>query len=331
MKALVTGGGGFLGGAIVRRLRARGDEVRSFARGNYPQLEALGVQVIRGEVADAGAVFAAAQGCDIVFHVAGKVGIWGRYEDYERVNVQGTRNVLEACRHWRIRRLVHTSSPSVVFAGHDMEGVDESVPYPEHFEAHYPHTKALAEQMVLEANGPVLATVALRPHLIWGPGDNNLVPRVIARAKAGKLVRVGHRPNKVDNIYIDNAADAHLLAADRLAPESPIAGKVYFISQDEPLPLWDFVNRILAAADLPSVTRTIPHWAALTAGFCLEQIYRLARIQEEPRLTRFLVHELTTSHWFDISAAKRDFGYHPTVSTDEGMRRLAESLKATGQ
>lgn len=331
MKALVTGGGGFLGGAIVRRLRARGDEVRSFARGNYPELEALGVQVVRGEVADAGAVFVAAQGCDTVFHVAGKVGIWGRYEDYEQVNVQGTRNVIEACRHWHIRRLIHTSSPSVVFAGHDMEGVDESVPYPEHFEAHYPQTKALAEQMVLEANGPLLATVALRPHLIWGPGDNNLVPRVIARAKAGKLVRVGHRANKVDNIYIDNAADAHLLAADRLGPESPIAGKVYFISQDEPLPLWDFVNRILAAAGLPPVTRTIPYWAALTAGFCAEMIYRLARIQEEPRLTRFLVHELTTSHWFDISAAKRDLGYEPTVSTEEGMRRLAESLKLTGQ
>lgn len=327
MRALVTGGGGFLGGAIVRRLRARGDEVRSFARGRYPELEALGVQVVRGEVADAGAVLAAAQGCDIVFHVAAKVGIWGRYEDYERVNVGGTRHVIDACRQWKIGKLVYTSSPSIVFAGADMEGVNESAPYPEHFEAHYPKTKALAEQLVVATNSPELATVALRPHLIWGPGDTNLVPRIIARARAGQLVQIGRQPHRVDTIYIDNAADAHIAAADRLAPDVPIAGKVYFISQDEPIPLWDFVNRVLAAAEMPPVTRSIPYWLALALGGCYEAVYRLAGKTDEPRLTRFLVRELSTAHWFDISAARRDLGYQPTVSIDEGMRRLAESLK----
>ncbi|MFH1723892.1 MAG: NAD-dependent epimerase/dehydratase family protein, partial [Elusimicrobiota bacterium] len=185
MKALVTGGGGFLGSAICRRLIARGDKVRSLCRGAYPELEALGIQARRGDLADPGAVAAAAEGCDIVFHAGGKTGIWGSFEKYRGVNVDGTRHVLEACRKHGIRRLVYTGSPSAVFDGKDMEGVDESAPYPDRFEASYPRTKAMAERMVLEANGRDLAAVSLRPHLIWGPGDNQLVPRIIARRKAG--------------------------------------------------------------------------------------------------------------------------------------------------
>src|SRR5947199_598803 len=201
MKALVTGGGGFLGSAIVRRLRARGDEVRSFSRGDYPELRNLGVETIQGDLADPEAVTSAAQGCDIVFHVAAKAGIWGPYQEYYRANVLGTQNVIAACRRWHINRLVYTSSPSVVFNGQDMEGVDESTPYPQHFEASYPETKAQAEKLVLEANSDDLATVALRPHLIWGPGDQHLVPRIIARAKIGALRRIGRRPLLVDSIY----------------------------------------------------------------------------------------------------------------------------------
>ena len=235
MNALVTGGGGFLGGAIVRRLRARGDEVRSLSRGRYPALRRPRRQQIQGDVADAGAVDAAVAGCDVVFHVAAKAGVWGRYAEYHRANVVGTENVLAACRRHGVRRLVYTSSPSVVFDGRDMEGVDESVPYPAHYEAHYPQTKAEAERLVLAANGPDLATVALRPHLIWGPGDNHLVPRILARGRAGRLRRIGRANKLIDSIYIDNAADAHLLAADRLAPGSPVAGKAYFISNGEPI------------------------------------------------------------------------------------------------
>jgi 2-alkyl-3-oxoalkanoate reductase len=322
MKALVTGGGGFLGGAIVRRLVARGDRVCSLARGHYAELEALGVVQHRGDVADADAVSQATAGCDVIFHVAAKAGIWGRYDDYYRANVVGTRNVLEACRQHGIRRLVHTSSPSVVFNGRDMEGVNESLPYPDHFEAHYPQTKAEAEKLVLAANGPDLATVALRPHLIWGPGDNHLIPRIVARGRSGRLRRIGSASKKIDTIYIENAADAHLLAADRLSPGSPIAGKAYFLSQGEPVPTWEFINRILAAAGVAPVTRTVPVWLAYTAGWMLETWYGALRLQSEPPMTRFLARELATSHWFDISAARRDLGYEPKVSIDEGLRRL---------
>ncbi len=327
MTVLVTGGGGFLGRAIVRRLVERAVPVRTFSRGEYPELAALGAEQVRGDLGDPDAVAAAVEGCDLVFHVAALPGIWGPYEPYYRTNVIGTENVLAACRRHGVRRLVYTSSPSAVFNGRDMEGVDESVPYPEHYEAHYPRTKAMAEQAVLRANGPDLATVALRPHLIWGPGDNHLIPRLLARARAGRLRQIGTRPRMVDAVYIDNAADAHLLAADRLAPGSAVAGRAYFISQGEPLPLWDLVNRILAAAGLPPVTRSVPYGMALAAGGLLEAVYRLLRLRGEPPMTRFLARELATAHWFDLTAARRDLGYRPAVTTAEGLRRLAEALR----
>ncbi len=332
MIALVTGGGGFLGLAIVRRLVERGDRVRSLARQRYPALDARGVEQIQGDIADPGAVEKVASGCELIFHVAAKAGIWGRLEDFRRINVEGTRNVLAACRKHGIHRLVYTSSPSVVFSGKDLAGVNESIPYPSHYEAHYPRTKAEAEQLVLAANGPDLATVALRPHLIWGPGDNHLIPRIIAKARAGRLRRLGRGNPLIDSIFIDNAADAHILAADRLAPGSPVAGKAYFLSQGEPIPLWDLVNRILDAAELPPVTRSVPVSVAVAVGWLLEGIYGLLGWQAEPPMTRFLARELSTAHWFDISAARRDFGYQPQVSIDEGLRRLRDYLqeRATG-
>jgi nucleoside-diphosphate-sugar epimerase len=327
MKALVTGGGGFLGLAIVRLLRQRGDEVRSLARNAYPALESLGVEQIRGDLADARAVTEAAAGCDLVFHVAAKAGVWGDYQDYYRANVIGTDNVVAACRACGIDKLVYTSSPSVVFDGKDMEGVDESVPYPAHFEAHYPRTKAEAEKLVLAANGPLLATTALRPHLIWGPGDNHLVPRILDRGRRGRLRRIGNRPCLVDTLYIDNAAQAHLQAADQLAVDSAVAGKAYFLAQGEPKPVWEVVDRILAAGNLPPVTGTIPPRLAYAAGWLLEQAYTLMRLSGEPAMTRFVARELSTAHWFDLSAARRDFGYRPQVPFAEGMERLAAWLK----
>jgi nucleoside-diphosphate-sugar epimerase len=330
MNALVTGGGGFLGAAIVRRLHERGDSVHSLSRGHYPELDALGVTQHQGDIADPLAVSRAAAGCDVIFHVAAKAGVGGRYRDYHRVNVAGTANILTACRHHGIARLVYTSSPSVVFSGRDMAGVDESVPYPPHYEAAYPQTKAIAERMVLHANGPILATVALRPHLIWGPGDHHLIPRLLARARAGRLRRIGTESKLIDSVYIDNAADAHLLAADRLVPGSPVAGKVYFITQGEPVPLWDLVNRILYVAGLEPVTRSIPAGLAYAAGGLLEMVYVVFRPQDEPPITRFVARELTTAHWFDISAARRDLGYEPKVSLEEGLRRLAASFRHNG-
>ena len=328
MKALVTGGGGFLGGAIVRQLIARGDSVRSLARSDYPALRALGVETSRGDLTDIDSVAKAVEGCDAVFHVAAKAGIWGPYRDYHASNVVGTRNVVAACRAAGVGRLVFTSSPSVVFNGRDMEGVDESAPYATHFETAYPATKAEAERLVLSANSPELAVTALRPHLIWGPGDTSLVPRIIARAKAGRLRRIGRAPKLVDSTYIDDAARAHLLAADRLAGGSPVAGRAYFISQGEPMPVWDLINHILAAAHLPPVNREVSFPVAFGAAGLTEFVYRTLRIAREPPMTRFVVRELATSHWFDLSAARRDLAYSPRVPAEEGMRRLEIWLRS---
>jgi 2-alkyl-3-oxoalkanoate reductase len=336
MRALVTGGGGFLGKAICERLRARGFEVRSLARGAHPQLAALGVEAIRGDVSDTAAVEAAAAGCDVVFHTAARAGVWGRPDEYFRTNVLGTQAVLAACRAQGVSRLVYTSSPSVVFGEGDLRGVDERVPYPERYLTDYPRTKAIAERMVLAANGPGLSTTSIRPHLVWGPGDPHLVPRIVARARAGKLRRVGDGRWLVDTIYVDNAADAHVLAAEALSPRSPAAGRAYFVSQDDPIEVGTMIDRICEAAGLPPVRRAVPAGVAYAAGAVAELAYRALGRAEEPMMTRFLAKQLSTHHHFDIGAIKRDMGYRPAVSLDEGMTRLgvwlrsAEGLAATG-
>ena len=328
-KVLVTGGGGFLGSAVCRLLRARGDRVTSFSRRRHPELDALGVAQIAGDIRDPAAVADACRKVDLVFHVAALPGVWGPYAEYFAVNVTGTRNVIDACRSRGVRRLVYTSSPSVVFDGSDMAGVDESVPYPDRFEAAYPETKAIAEREVIAAgkkSAPL--TVSIRPHLIWGPRDNHLVPRIVERAD--RLRRIGNGVNRVDTVYIDNAASAHLLAADRLDRSSQLSGNVYFISQGEPIPVWEMVDRILAAAGKPPVKGRVSYPAAWAAGWVLETVYRLFRLKGEPPMTRFVARELSTDHWFDISAARRDLGYVPEVSIEEGLERLAEWWKAEG-
>ena len=327
MKILVTGGGGFLGKAIVKRLLERGDRVRSFSRGDYPELRDLGAETHRGDLVDKSAVLAAVDGCGAVFHVAAKPGIWGDYRVYHAANVRGTRNVIEACLESGVSKLVYTSSPSVVFGGDSMEGVNESVPYPNCHPTNYLSTKAKAESMVLSANSSDLATLALRPHLIWGPGDPNFLPRLIDRRKSGRLAKLGKRPHLVDCIYIDNAADAHIVAADRLHPGSPISGKAYFISQGEPIDIGDLMDRILAAAGLDPIDRTVPEKLAYGVGWLLEFIYGILKIESEPPMTRFLAKQLSTAHWFDITAARKELGYTPAVSIEEGLSRLSESLK----
>lgn len=326
MKALVTGGGGFLGSAIVHRLLDRGVLVRTFSRNSYRALWELGVEEVHGDLGDPGAVSEACRGVDLVFHVAAKGGYWGPYKEYHRTNVSGTRNVIQACRKHGIKRLIYTSSSSVIANGHDLNGVDESVPYPKRFKAHYPATKAEAERMVLAANSPALGTIALRPHLIWGPGDNNVLPWLMASSRAGKLRRIGDRPCLVDSTYIDNAADAHLLAADCLGTALAAAGKAYFISNGEPLPLWDLVNRLLEAVGEPKVIRLASSKGVYASGFLLEAAYRVLPLRGEPRMTRFLAEELSTASWFDLTAAKRDLGYRPNVTVAEGLERLRKSM-----
>lgn len=323
---LVTGGGGFLGSAIVDRLSRRGDRIVSFARGFYPELTDKVVDQIQGDICNRDQVLKACKDKELVFHVAAKAGVWGSYSDYYRTNVIGTENIIDACRTHRVPYLVYTSSPSVIFNGKDIEGVDESAPYSDRFQSHYQRTKAIAEQAAVAASDPELKTIVLRPHLIWGPGDNHLVPRIIARAKT--LFIVGDGNNLVDTTYIDNAADAHLLAADRLAERPELSGKIYFISQGEPVRLWDMINDILQAGGLDPVTRSMPRKVAWFIGGCLESLYRILQITREPKMTRFVADELSTAHWFDISAARKDLGYAPGVTMKEGLDRLEAWLRA---
>lgn len=323
-RVLVTGGGGFLGGALVRQLVARDVEVVSFSRGHHPWLAELGVEQRRGDLADAAAVSAALAGCDEVHHVAALAGAWGPAARYRAVNVEGTRHVLAACREHGVARLVFTSSPSVVLDGRDVEGGDESLPYPARHLAPYPATKAEAERLVLAAHGDDLATVSLRPHLIWGPGDNHLLPRLVERQRAGRLRRFSGPVKRLDTIYVDDAARAQRLAARRLAEGADgVGGRPFFLSAGAPVPTWEMVDRLLAAAGEGPLRRSIPPAVARLAGAVLETVWRLARREGEPPMTRWVAQELSSSHWFDIGAARRLLGYEPRVGLDEGLERLA--------
>ena len=325
-KALVTGGSGFLGSRIVHMLLDKGIAVRTLQRSDPPALKHAEIETICGDISDKDTVVNAAEGCDVIFHIAAKIGIWGNYNNYYQCNVIGTKNVLDACKTHGIHKLIYTSSPSVVFSGDDEEHISESTPYPDHFLTAYQKTKALAEQMVLDANSASLATVALRPHLIWGPGDPHLVPRIIERARAGRLRLVGKQNNLVDSTYIDNAALAHVLAEEALAPDASCAGKAYFISNGEPLPMAELINKILAAADLSPITKTIPTQLAYILGMMMELAYKIFNLKGEPIMTRFVAKQLSCAHWYDLTAAKRDFSYQASVTIDEGMRSLKASL-----
>ena len=323
MKALVTGGNGFLGRYIVEKLKAEDHDVRVIGRNKYPELEAQGVECLVCDIQDRINLSKACKDVDTVFHVAAKVGLWGPWEEFYRTNVIGTKNLLEACVQAGVKRFIYTSTPSVVSSGKDIVNGDESLPYPKHFTSNYPKSKSIAEKMVIEANNKKgLLTCSLRPHLLWGPRDNHLVPQILARAKQGKLIIVGKGDNVVDFTYVENAADAHILAAKHLEPGSAVAGQCYFISQDEPIGLWDFVNKVLDAHHVPRPKKKISLKTANVAASVLEFIYKTLPLSGEPRLTRFLAQQLATSHHFSLEKAKRDFNYTPSISIKEGIERL---------
>ena len=331
MKILVTGGGGFLGQAVCKRLVERGHQVVSYNRGLYPPLAGLGVRQVQGDLINFDMLGDASADMDAIFHIGAKAGAWGAYQDYFDANVRGTQNVLAACRMNGVRTLVYTSTPSVTHRGTQpvMGGNESNTPPADRFKAWYPATKRVAEARVLEANSDGLATVALRPRLIWGPGDNQLVPRLVERAKRGRLRLVGDGNAKIDTTYIDNAAQAHIDAFEALhdQPGARCAGKAYFISNGEPRTVRDIINALLRATAAPAVEKSIPFGLAYAMGIGLELAYSMLPLKGEPPMTRFLAEQLNTTHFYDISAARRDFGYQPKVSIIEGLKQLSDWWK----
>ncbi len=323
---LVTGGGGFLGRHIVNLLLKRGDSVTIFNRSKHKDLEDRGVICFTGDLRDYEAVKKAVQGKDSVFHVAAKAGVWGPVKDYYGINFTGTENILNACKECGVKKLIYTSSPSVAFGTEAIENGNEELPYPDSYLTSYPETKAKAEKMVLAANSNELLTCALRPHLIWGPGDNHLIPRVLETAQSGKLMQVGDGSNLVDITYVENGAKAHIQAEEALSPGSPVAGQAYFIGDKKPVNLWQWINELLKANSISPVTKSISYKKARTAGAILEVIYKIIPLKGEPRMTRFVAAQLAKSHYFSHEKANRDFGYDPEISNEEGMKRTMEWL-----
>jgi nucleoside-diphosphate-sugar epimerase len=327
-RVLVTGGTGFLGRRLVERLLAAGRPVTVLGRTPAPDLEKRGIHFIRASLDDTTAVEAACAGITTIFHTAARVGVWGRYEDFFRTNVLGTRALLAGAHAHGVARFVHTSTPSVVYNGHALANANESLPLTTACPSPYPLTKAIAEREVLAANSESLRTIALRPHLIWGVGDPHLVPRVLARARAGRLRIVGDGQNRVDMVHVENAVDAHLFAeAALLTPNSPAAGRAYFITNGEPVLLWDWINQLLTALGEPPVTRRISLRAASTIGAVCETAWRALPLRGEPPMTRFIAAELAKDHWFDLTAARRDLGYVPRISMATGTAELVAALR----
>ncbi|MCR9206184.1 MAG: NAD-dependent epimerase/dehydratase family protein [Halobacteriovoraceae bacterium] len=326
MKVFITGGGGFLGKHIILQLLQKGHEVTSYSRGEYPELEEQGVKTIQGSLEDKQKLAEASIGHDVIFHTASKVAMWGRKEDFYQTNVLGTANVLSACRNNNIPHLIYTSTPSVVFQYDSLRGEDESLPYAKNSYSRYAESKAIAEKMVLEANGENLKTLSLRPHLVFGPGDQNLIPRLVEGQKKGKLKIVGNGENQVDVLYVENAAEAHLMAwkALRDSPEK-VEGRPYFLGQG-PVKLWDFINEVLELHNLPPVKKKIPFNTAFQIGKFIEMGSSLfGKYNYHPPMTRFVALQLSKDHFFTHENAKNDFGWTPTVTLKEGLGRLVSS------
>lgn len=325
MTTLVTGGSGFLGFALCQALRKQGLEVRSLQRRFSSDLQTLGVTQICADLTDRHAVFQAVDGVQSVFHNAAKAGAWGPYRAYYQANVVGTQHVIEACQAHRVQQLIYTSTPSVTHAkAKAVQGLSsDDVPYGKHFTAAYPATKAIAEQAVLTANNPKLATIALRPRLIWGPGDHHLLPQLIKRAQAGHVQIIGNGRNLVDSTFITNAVHAHLAAFTHLSPDAPCAGRAYFISNGEPRPIATLITQLLAAVGISAQIKTCPFPLGYALAAACEWLWQLLPLAGEPPLTRFLAEQLSTAHWYSMTSATRDFGYQPQISIDQGLALLA--------
>lgn len=328
MRILITGGGGFLGTYIVKELLKNPSYlITNFSRHSYAHLEELGVPTIKGDLRNKSDIQKAlAQGFEAIFHVAALAGVWGKFQDYYEINYLGTKNLLEVAKEKGIKKFIYTSTPSVVFNQEDLLGVDETYPYATKFLNPYAQTKTLAEKLVLSMNdGEDFLTCAIRPHLIWGPGDPHIIPRILQKGKEAKLRIVGDGENLVDIIYVENAALAHVQAFQKLSPHSAVCGQAYFVGQERPVKLWSFINHILTLNKLNPVTKNMDVKAAYILGFCLEKLFQFLGINKpEPPMTRFVALNLGKSHYFSHAKAKQDFGYYPMISIEEGLKKTFE-------
>lgn len=327
MKILVTGGGGFIGLALIKRLVKEGHDVSSFSRKFYPEHRKLGITGICGDICDTEQVDKACRGKQVVYHVAAKVAVWGPFNEFVKVNIGGTENLVKACQANRVKAIIFVSSASVVFNGSNLEGVDESRMIPERHISPYTRTKAGAEEIVLSSNCKDLKTISLRPHLVWGPGDTQLIPGILARARKKALRIPGKGECMIDTTYIDNLVDALVLVLLKIETDSKIWGKSFFITDGKPVTVLTFLNNIIEAGDLPPVNKSVPVFVAMFAAWCMEKSNRFYRIQSEPYLTRFVVRELSVHHWFDITAAKNELGYTPHINLETGIALVKKDLR----
>jgi nucleoside-diphosphate-sugar epimerase len=330
MNVAVTGGGGFVGRYVVEALLARGHEVLSLGRAPRPELESLGARALQADVRDTDALASAFRGRDAVVHAAAKTGVWGPRREFVEANVVGTKSVLEACRRAGVARLVFTSSPSVVFDGRDHVRAGPELGYARRHLCAYSETKAEAEREVLAAHGREgLATCALRPHLVFGPRDPHLVPRLVERARRGRLAVVGDGENEVTLCYAENAAWAHVLALEALEPGAAHAGRAWFVGQERAVRLWDWIGELCRRLDLPPPRRRVPLRVAYAVGAALEGVHSVLGLEREPAMTRFVALQLARSHSYDMEPARRAFGYREQVGDADAMERLVAWIRAT--
>ncbi len=319
MRVLITGGTSLLARATAELLLARGDDVVLLQRGEA----ALDVAQVRGDLREPAVVARAVQGCDAVVHAAAKVGIVGAWEDFRSINVDGTANVIAAAREAGLSRVVHVSTPSVSHAGHSLVGAQADPPVTGRTDAPYAESKAIGERLALGAASDALPIVAIRPHLVWGPGDTQLVGRIVERARSGRLALVGGGTALIDTTYIDNAASSLVAALDAAVPGAACIGRAYVIANGEPRPVRELIEGILRAAGVEASPRVVPLRVATGVGTVVEKVWARLKPDEEPPLTRFLAEQLGTAHWFDPRPARDDLGWLPTVTIDEGLDRLA--------
>jgi 2-alkyl-3-oxoalkanoate reductase len=324
MRVLVTGAGSLLARRTVEALLDRGDQVVCLQR-HAADVEA---EQVLGDVRDDELVASAAIDCDAIIHAAAKVGVVGTWEEYRSINVDGTASVIAAARRNGVARIVHVSTPSVAHVGDAIVGGVAEPAQTGRTHAFYPESKAIAERLALAAASPAIAVVAIRPHLVWGPGDTQLVGRIVERARAGRLAMVGNGASLIDTTYIDCAASALVAALDAVQPDARCNGRAYVIANGEPRPIRELVIGICAAAGIEIEPRSVPRRLSLLAGSAVERVWRLRGADAEPPLTRFLAEQLGTAHWFDPRPAREDLGWVPTVTIDEGLARLAEWFAA---